>query len=74
MNDNPKRYVVPHGRWTMIPYTGIAVFQATGTSITATATYEDVVLDTDEPVRIRLAEVTGTWYADRVVAEEVGAR
>jgi hypothetical protein len=62
-------YVIPHGQWAVIPHTGLAVYQSNGTSFVATVTDDDVVLDTDGPVRIRHAEVTGPWYRDRVVAE-----
>jgi hypothetical protein len=62
-------YVIPHGQWAVIPHTGLAVYQANGTSFVATVTDDDVVLDTGGAVRIRHAEVTGPWCRDRVLAE-----
>lgn len=66
---NPRRFTIPHGRWTVVPNTGLAVYQATGTSIVATDTGDDdLVLDTGGPVRVRLAEITGPWTQEKVYA------
>lgn len=62
-------YVIPHGLWAVIPHTGLAFYQSNGTSFVATVTEDDIVLDTEGPVRVRHAEVTGPWYRDRVLAE-----
>lgn len=64
-------YVIPHGQWAVIPHTGLAVYQANGSSFVATVTEDDIVLDTEGPVRVRHAEVTGPWYRDHVTAERV---
>jgi hypothetical protein len=65
---NPRRFSIPHGRWAVIPNTGLAVYQATGSSVIATDTGDDVVLDTDGAVRVRLAEITGPWTQGKVYA------
>ncbi len=73
MNQHPDvaRYLIPHGVWTIVPYTGMAFLQSTGTSVAATWTGDDLVIDTDGAIRVRPAEVSGVWRQGAIHAEPV---
>lgn len=72
MTTRTENFRIPHGVWAIIPHTGLAILQASGTSIVATATADDVVVDTGSAIRIRHSDVTGAWQQNSVYAESLG--
>lgn len=72
MLDVPESFRIPPDIWVIIPRTGLAIFQASGTCIVATAIGDDVLVDTTTPIRVRHADVAGGWCHNSAYAESLG--